>query len=224
MTLQRLSSPSVAKLAARTVLGLALLVLCAGCYGAGGELGLIIDDPDPCCSTPTPPPPILVPAVVDLFGIDSLDGFVELSGAVHLGEGLQTTDGGSVAFESFDLSPVPLGARVRWAQLVLTNAWWSACCGSIELDVSTVPYGDRLDSSAPLVPGLGTRSFALGPGASGASVTLDVTNLVAAEQNAGSALFQIRLDSLGGDLGFEDGGGNLGLGLGLAPVLTVSYD
>ncbi len=192
----------------------------SGCYG--GELGLVIDDDDdgPCCSAPPPGGPL----IVDLAGYDDLDGFVEPGGYVHRYEGLVTTDAGTVSFLSFDLTRIPPSARIRWADLVLTNAWWSTCCGSIELDVSTVPYGDALDSGDPAIAGYDTLAFSLGAGAEGAAVTLDVSTLVATEVEYASALFQIRLDSFGGDLGFEDAGGNLGLGAGLAPVLTVSYD
>ncbi len=200
---------------------LATLVAGAGgCYG--GDLGLVIDDDHdgPCCSEPPPGGPL----IVDLAGFDDLDGFVEPGGFVHLYEGLVTTDAGTVAFASFDLSRIPPNARIRWADLVLTNAWWSACCGTIELDVSTVPYGNALDSGDPSIAGYDTVAFSLGAAAEGAAVTLDVSALVATEVEYGTTLFQVRLDSFGGDLGFEDAGGNLGLGTGLAPILTVSYD
>ena len=156
--------------------------------------------------------------------MDFLDGFVEPNGRVHGSEGLQTTDAGTVAFESFDLSQIPTSARVIYAELVLNNAWWTSAGGPIELDVSTVPYGDTLDSQDPFVQGYDTVAFSLGAGAQGAAVTLDVSTLVATEVQYGSSYLQLRLDSFGGDLGFEDAGGNLGLGIGLAPSLTVSFE
>ncbi len=215
-TLARALAPLVASAA------IAALAAAAGCYPS--DVGLALDDSHDhgsCCSTP---PPSAGPLQVDLSGIDALDGFVEPSGLVHLSEGLQTTDAGTVAFESFDLTALPPGARIGWAQMVLTNAWWTTSGSSIELDVSTVPYGNQLDSGDPAIAGFATEAFTLGLGAQGAAVTLDVSDLVTDEVMHGASLFQVRLDSFGGDLGFDDAGGHLGLGLALAPVLTVSYD
>jgi hypothetical protein len=220
MNSSRSIRPTPTSVLARAV-RLALLLGCVaglpGCYSDDYH-----HDYEPCCAPPPPPPG--GPYQVTLAGIDALDGFVEPNGWVHGSEGLQTTDAGTVAFESFDLSSVPLNARVGWAELVINNAWWTSLGGPIELDVSTVPYGDTLDSADPSVQGYDTVAFSLGAGAQGAAVALDVSSLVAAEVQYGSPLFQIRLDSFGGDLGFEDAGGNLGLGFALAPVLTVSYD
>ena len=201
-----------------------LAVLVAGMAILGGCEGDMWDDGHDHCCTPPPPPPSGGPYRVTTWGVDFLDGFVEPNGHVHGSEGLQTTDAGTVAFESFDLSQIPFDARVTYAELVLNDAWWTSPGGPIELDVSTVPYGDTLDSQDPFVQGYDTVAFSLGAGAEGAAVTLDVSTLVATEVQYGSSYFQVRLDSFGGDLGFEDGGGNLGLGIALAPSLTVSYE
>ena len=212
--MRTLPSPSRPFVALASAAALAASVGCGDPY-YGSDLSLVIEDP---------PPPILVQERYELTtpSIDALDGFVTLDGRVEAHDGLEVTAGGSVAFLSFDVSAIPYGAWVTWAELVLVDVGYASYGGPVELAIASVDYGDRLDASAQTRPFFDPLSFVLGGSAAGSAVGLDLTPLVRYEIDYGGSRIGLRLDAFGGDLLFEDGGSHLGTGT--VPLLSVAYE